>query len=145
MSTTTIGGARQTVRMHKPDERNREITRQFDRARPDRIVERRAEQSDDRRVDAAHDGSRAGAFSQRIPERQRPYEDQNSPGRKMPINPSAAPNSPCGDGRTSGAKISGERKKRSGDRLRRAISREKRIVADPAGRYERFAQQRQYD
>ena len=44
-----------------------------------------------------------------------------------------------------GAEISGEGEERPRNRLRRAVAGQKRIVADPAGRDERLAQQRQHD
>ena len=61
----------------------------------------------------------------------------------MPNSPSVAPATPCGVGLDDRAEIGGEGEQRSRDRLRRAVAGEKRIVADPARRHERLAQQRQ--
>src|ERR1700744_3862019 len=54
----------------KAKKRDAEITRHFYRCKPQRIVERRAQQADNRGIEAAHDGLRAVAFAKVIPERQ---------------------------------------------------------------------------
>src|SRR5437763_8811471 len=63
---------------NQTDQSNTEVTRRVDGARPDWIVERGTEQTNDRCVDAAHHGLRARALPEIVPERQGAEQDQNT-------------------------------------------------------------------
>ena len=144
IATTTSGGACQTARRTKPDQRQREISRRLHRARPDRVVKRRAKQADHRRVDAPHDRLRVGAPPEGFPERQGAHEHEDARqenGNQADDRAGYAVRRRFHDC----AEVGRKGKQRSGHGLRGAIAGQECIVADPARRHGRLAQQRQND
>ena len=142
--TTTSGGKRQTVEQDKADKRKPEISRRFHRACPERVIERRAEEPYYGGVDAAHGGLRGDALAKAVPERQGAEQDQHA-WKKNAEQAERGTGNAVRRRLNDGAQIGGEGEKRTRHRLRRAIARKKCVIADPAGRDERFAQQRQHD
>ena len=105
---------------------------------------RGTKQSDHCRVDTAHHGSCACAPAQRVPEGQRADEDQQA-RKKNADQAECGAHHPVWRSTQDGAKIGGERKERSGYSLRGTLAGKEEVVAHPAGRHERLAQQRQHD
>ena len=129
---------------HKADQRDGEIGRRPHRRGPHRVVERGAEHTDHRGIDAAHRRLRAGAIAQRVPERQHPDENED-PGKEDADQRQRRPGEAVGRQSDHGAQIGGEGEERSRHRLRSAVAGKKGIIADPAGRHDGLPQQRQHD
>ena len=129
---------------HEADQRHRKIAGRFHGGRPQRIVQGGAEQPDDRSVDPAHRGLRAGTGAERIPERQRADQDEDSRQEDAEQSKRGTCNA-VRLGRDHGAEIGREGEERSGHRLCCAIAGEKGVIADPERRDKGFTQQRQHD
>ena len=142
--TTTSGGARQAVRRTKPTSAIPKSPGVLTERGPQRIVQRRTKEPDDRGIDAAHHGLRVLALAEAVPERQRANEDQHA-GKENAEQAQSRAGQAVRRRIGDKAQIGGEGEERSGNRLRRAVAGEKSIVADPAGRDKRLAQQRQHD
>ncbi len=118
----------------KADERNAKIAGRSHRACPHRMIERGSEQADDRGIDAAHHRLCSRAAAEGFPERQGADEDQNA-GQENADKPDCRARQRLQRAGDS-AKIAGEGEKRTGNRLRRAVTGKEDIVAEPAGRHE---------
>ena len=88
---------------------------------------------------------RADALAKAVPERQARRAGSACPGKKNAEQTERRTGQAVRRRLNDDAQIGGEGEKRTRDRLRRAVARKKGIIADPARRDERFAQQRQHD
>jgi hypothetical protein len=108
-----------------------------DRTGPDRVVERGGEQSDHGGVDSAQGGLTACTRAECFPIRQRADEDQHA-GKKNADQCQRGTRDAVRRRPHDSTKIRRKREERPGERLRRAVAGEKRIVADPSWRDHKF-------
>jgi hypothetical protein len=127
-------------KQNEPDERECKITGRPHRANPQWIVERRTEQAHDGGIDSPHDGLRPDALPKHVPKRQRTEENEET-GQKDTEKPECRAGGGV-RGLDHCAEVGGKREQGSGYSLRRTVAREEGILAHPAGRHKRLAQQR---
>src|SRR3974390_628614 len=128
----------------QPPERPTEIHRRVNRARPYWIVERRAQQTDNRGIYATHHGLCPALSAEGLPERQCPNEYKKT-RHKYCDEADHCARYPVRRWTHDSPEIGGERKQGSGHCLRGTVASEKCVVAYPSGGNRRLAQKRQHD